>query len=124
MRVLRDFFTGVGFFLKGVGWAARHGRWWAFGLIPALIAFILYAVALILLGVNALNLAELITPFADTWSWREAFRGTVAVLLFLGGVVLAVLTFTAITLTIGDPFYEKLSAAADNVEEDPDGPPW
>src|SRR5690606_4839803 len=123
MRSLRDFCTGVGFFLKGVAWAARNGRWWLFGLIPAVIAFVVYVVALILLVTNALALADFLTPFADSWSWREAFRWAVAVALFLGGLALAVLTFTAVTLTIGEPFYEKLSSLADGIEE-PDGPPW
>jgi len=123
MRSLRDFGTGVGFFLKGVAWAARNGRWWLFGLIPAVIAFVVYVVALILLVTNALALADFLTPFADSWSWREAFRWAVAVALFLGGLALAVLTFTAVTLTIGEPFYEKLSSLADGIEE-PDGPPW
>ncbi|MFG1942511.1 EI24 domain-containing protein [Nonomuraea sp. NPDC048826] len=123
MRSLRDFGTGVGFFLRGVGWVARNGRWWLFGLIPAVIAFAVYVVVLILLGTNALSLAEFLTPFADSWSWSEAFRVTVALALFLGGLALAVLTFAALTLTIGEPFYEKLSAAVDGVEE-VDGQPW
>src|SRR5690606_30928890 len=103
MRSLRDFGTGVGFFLKGVAWAARNGRWWLFGLIPAVIAFVVYVVALILLGANALTLAELLTPFADSWSWRGEFRGAVAVALFLGGLAVSVLTFAAGTLPIGAP---------------------
>ncbi|MGI5274558.1 EI24 domain-containing protein [Nonomuraea sp. CA-218870] len=123
MRSLRDFGNGVGFFLQGVGWVARNGRWWLFGLIPAVIAFAVYVVALIVLGTNALSMAEFLTPFADSWSWREAFRVTVALALFLGGLALAVLTFAALTLTIGEPFYEKLSAKVDGVEE-ADGPPW
>ncbi|MFI6594722.1 EI24 domain-containing protein [Nonomuraea sp. NPDC050536] len=122
MRSLRDFVAGVGFFAQGAGWAARHGRWWAFGLLPALIALVVYVVALILLGTNALDLARVLTPFADTWGWRDAFRVLIGIAVFLGGLGLAVLTFTALTLAIGEPFYEKLSAAVDplpDVEEQP-----
>ncbi|MER6948790.1 EI24 domain-containing protein [Nonomuraea sp. NPDC000554] len=122
MRSLRDFAAGVGFFLQGLGWVARNGRWWLFGLIPALIAFAVYVVALVLLGTNASDLAEFLTPFADSWSWRETFRTLIGVALVLGGLALAVLTFTALTLAIGEPFYEKLSAAVDvlpDVEEQP-----
>ncbi|WP_336213712.1 EI24 domain-containing protein [Nonomuraea sp. LPB2021202275-12-8] len=124
MRSLRDFASGVGFFMQGVSWAARNGRWWLFGLIPALIAFAVYVAALILLGTNASTLAELLTPFADSWSWREFFRGTVAVALFLGGLALAVLTFAALTLVIGEPFYEKLSARADALHHAEEQPWW
>ncbi|WP_431910457.1 EI24 domain-containing protein [Nonomuraea jabiensis] len=122
MRSLRDFTSGVGFFFQGLGWVARHGRWWLFGLIPALIAFAVYVAALILLGTHATDLAAFLTPFAESWGWRDLFRTLVGILLFLGGLALAVLTFTALTLAIGEPFYERLSAEVDplpNAEEQP-----
>ncbi|MCK2217811.1 EI24 domain-containing protein [Actinomadura sp. ATCC 31491] len=124
MRSLRDFAAGVGFFLQGFGWVARNGRWWAFGLIPALIAFAVYVVALILLGRHATDVADLLTPFADTWGWRKLFRTLVGIALFLGGLALAVLTFAALTLAIGEPFYERLSAAADPLEQEIEQPWW
>ncbi|WP_327590191.1 EI24 domain-containing protein [Nonomuraea sp. NBC_00507] len=124
MRSLRDFTSGVGFFLQGFGWVARNGRWWAFGLIPALIAFSVYAVALIFLGTNASDLAAFVTPFADSWSWREVFRALVGIMLFLGGLALAVVTFAAVTLAIGEPFYEKLSSAVDALEHETEQPFW
>ncbi|MEV0595379.1 EI24 domain-containing protein [Nonomuraea cavernae] len=124
MRSVRDFMAGVGFFFQGVGWVARNGRWWLFGLIPALIAFAVYVVALVFLGTNATDLAEFLTPFADSWGWRDAFRAMVGVALFLGGLALAVLTFTALTLVIGEPFYEKLSGAVDPVDGVEEQPWW
>jgi CysZ protein len=124
MRSLRDFASGVGFFMQGVGWVARNGRWWLFGLIPAVIAFAVYVVALILLGTNATSLAEFLTPFADSWSWREAFRTAIAIAVFLGGLALAVITFAAVTLTIGEPFYEKLSTAVDELPAADEQPWW
>lgn len=124
MRPLRDLVAGVGFFLQGVGWVARNGRWWLFGLIPALIAFVVYVVALILLGTNASDLAQVLTPFADTWGWRDAFRVMVGIVLFLGGLALAVITFTALTLAIGEPFYEKLSAKVDPLPDIAEQPWW
>ncbi|MFI7699208.1 EI24 domain-containing protein [Nonomuraea sp. NPDC049480] len=124
MRSLRDFTSGVGFFLQGFGWVARNGRWWAFGLIPALVAFAVYVVALVYLGTNAAELAEFLTPFADSWSWRELFRTLVGIALFLGGLALAVVTFAAVTLVIGEPFYERLSSAVDVLEHEVEQPWW
>ncbi|MEV0310403.1 EI24 domain-containing protein [Nonomuraea fuscirosea] len=124
MRSVRDFTAGIGFFLQGVGWVAKNTQWWLFGLIPALIAFAVYVVALIFLGTNASDLAEFLTPFADTWGWRDLFRTLVGILLFLGGLALAVITFAALTLAIGEPFYEKLSAAVDPLETEDDQPWW
>ncbi|MET7330606.1 EI24 domain-containing protein [Nonomuraea sp. NPDC005650] len=124
MRSLRDFTSGVGFFFQGLGWVARHGRWWLFGLIPALIAFAVYVVALVFLGSNASDLAAFLTPFADSWGWRDLFRTLMGILLFLGGLALAVLTFTALTLAIGEPFYERLSAEVDPLPEAEEQPWW
>ncbi|SEH02779.1 CysZ protein [Nonomuraea solani] len=124
MRSVRDFTSGVGFFFQGFGWVAKNTRWWLFGLIPALIAFSVYVAALIYLGTNATELAEFLTPFADSWSWRETFRTLVGIVLFVAGLALAVITFAAITLVIGEPFYEKLSAAVDPLVEEHEQPWW
>ncbi|YCK35757.1 EI24 domain-containing protein [Actinomadura sp. ATCC 39365] len=124
MRSLRDFAAGVGFFFQGLGWVSRHGRWWLFGLIPAVIAFAVYVAALILLGTHARDLAEFFTPFADSWSWADLFRTLVGIALFLGGLALAVLTFAALTLAIGEPFYERLSAEADPLPGAVEQPWW
>ncbi|GAA3584370.1 EI24 domain-containing protein [Nonomuraea rosea] len=124
MRSVRDFTSGVGFFFQGLGWVAKNGRWWMFGLIPALVAFAVYVGVLIFLGTNATDVAEFLTPFADSWSWRELFRTLVGIALFLGGLALAVLTFTALTLAIGEPFYEKLSAAVDPLASEHEQPWW
>ncbi len=111
---------GIGFFFRGIGWVARHPRWWLFGLVPALIALVLYAVALVWLGTHADDVAAWATPFADDWSLRDLFRTVIGIVIFLGGLGLAVVTYTAVTLVIGEPFYEKLS---EKVEEDLGGLP-
>ncbi|WP_340562451.1 EI24 domain-containing protein [Streptomyces sp. GSL17-111] len=119
---MSDLATGARCLGKGQGWVARNGRWYGFGLIPAAIALVLYLAALVALGVYAGDIAQWATPFADDWgaAWRTALRVSVGVILFAGGLLLAVLTFTAVTLLIGDPFYEKLS---EKVEEDEGGCP-
>ncbi|MGW5265393.1 EI24 domain-containing protein [Microbispora sp. NPDC004025] len=119
-RGVGGFAEGIGFCFRGLGWVARHPRWWLFGLIPALIALVLYALALVWLGTHATDVAAWATPFADDWGWRDTFRTLVGVMIFVVGLALAVLTFTAVTLVIGDPFYEKLS---EKVEEDCGGLP-
>ncbi|WP_031165250.1 EI24 domain-containing protein [Streptosporangium roseum] len=116
MGHFRSFTDGIGFFLQGVRWVARNPRWWLFGLIPALIVFVLYAVALYFLGTNLGGLAEWATPFASGWgeAARKTLRALVGLLIFGAGLVLSVVTFTAVTLIVGEPFYEKLS---EKVEE-------
>jgi CysZ protein len=81
------------------------------GIVPALISGALFVAAYVTLIYFVTDLAQLLTPFADDWSAgaREVIRLVAALaLLGLGGLI-GVLTFTAVTLLIGDPFYEKIS---------------
>ncbi|MGX1976497.1 EI24 domain-containing protein [Streptomyces kronopolitis] len=127
---MRDLVAGIRYLGKGQRWVARHGRWWGFGLIPALIALVLYAGVLTALALWSGDLAAWATPFADGWGepWQGLLRGVFVALLFAGGLTLSVLTFTAVTLLIGDPFYESLSRAVEESEghcpPDPDRPLW
>ncbi len=101
---------------------ARHGRQYDFGLLPGLVTLVLYAAALVALAVWGEDFVAWATPFADDWSspWPGLFRGFLTVVLFALGLLLAVLTFTAVTLLIGQPFYESLSEKVDR-DVSPDG---
>ncbi|MFL6072973.1 MAG: EI24 domain-containing protein [Mycobacteriales bacterium] len=117
-----DFFLGIGYFVRGVRWFARQRRLWWLGVVPALITLLLYAVALGVLLWWLDDLARWVTPFADHWS-RDARTAAhlLAGLAVLGAAVyLAAVTFTAVALMIGDPFYEKL---AERVEDAHGGAP-
>lgn len=120
----------MGYLVKGQKWVARHGRWWAFGMIPALITLVGYAAALFLLGSRADDLAAWATPFADGWGspWQGLVRTALAAIVLVGGLLLSVLTFTAVTLLVGQPFYESLCEKVDETEggapTPPDVPLW
>ncbi|MYS11294.1 hypothetical protein GTW71_33810 [Streptomyces sp. SID6041] len=115
---MRDLGVGFGYLVKGQKWVATHGRWFGFGLLPGLVTLVLYAGALVGLGYGADDLVSWITPFADDWSspWLTAFRGALTALVFAFGLFLAVITFTAVTLLVGQPFYESLSEEVDRTE--------
>ncbi|MFC8291405.1 EI24 domain-containing protein [Streptomyces sp. NPDC057242] len=115
---MRDLGVGFGYLVKGQKWVARHGRWFGFGLLPGLVTLVLYAGALVGLGYGADDLAAWATPFADDWTspWLDVLRGTLTALVFVFGLFLAVITFTAVTLLVGQPFYESLSEAVDRSE--------
>ncbi|MFE9932380.1 EI24 domain-containing protein [Streptomyces sp. NPDC005533] len=104
--------------MAGQRWVFRHGRWLGFGLLPGLVSLVLYAGALIGLGYGADDLSAWATPFADDWSapWTGLLRGFLTALVFGLGLFLAVITFTAVTLLIGQPFYESLSEQVDRSE--------
>lgn len=115
---MRDLAGGFGYLLAGQRWVLRHGRWLGFGLLPGLVSLVLYAGALIGLGFGADDLTAWATPFADGWSspWLGLFRGFLTALVFCLGLFLAVITFTAVTLLVGQPFYESLSEQVDRTE--------
>lgn len=119
---MRDLGAGFRYLLKGQRWVARHGKQFGFGLLPGLITLVLYAAALVALALWGEDFVTWATPFADDWSspWAGLFRGFLTALLFALALLLAVLTFTAVTLLIGQPFYENLSEKVDR-DVSPDG---
>ncbi|MQY07049.1 EI24 domain-containing protein [Actinomadura macrotermitis] len=119
---VKDLFSGVGYLLRGLGWIARHPAQWLFGLIPAVIVLIGYALALGALAWNLDGLAGWVTPFADGWSdgARQTVRVVAGIAIFGASAFVAVLTFTALTLLVGDPFYESIAV---KVEESQGGAP-
>ncbi|MER5295599.1 EI24 domain-containing protein [Streptomyces pharetrae] len=119
---MRDLGVGFGYLIKGQRWVARHGRRFGFGLLPGLITLVLYAAALTALALWGEDFVAWATPFADDWSspWPGLFRGLLTAVLFALSLLLAVITFTAVTLLIGQPFYESLSESVDR-DVSPDG---
>ena len=105
------FFTGVSFLFRGLGMYARSPRLMLLGLIPAVISFAVLVAAFATMLFFVDDVVRWATPFADEWSSsvRESFR----VLAMLGvaavWAVLSVLVFAALTLLIGQPFYEAIS---------------
>lgn len=96
---------------RGFGVYARNPALVLLGMVPAVITGVLFVAGYVTLIFFVGDLAELVTPFADDWSngARTATR-VVAAVAFLGlGALIAVFTFTAVTLVIGDPFYEAIS---------------
>ncbi|MEU6057878.1 EI24 domain-containing protein [Streptomyces sp. NPDC047097] len=115
---MRDLGAGFRYLLKGQRWVATHGRWFGFGLLPGLVTLVLYGGALFGLAYGADDLTAWATPFADDWGspWLGLFRGFLTALVFALGLFLAVVTFTAVTLLVGQPFYESLSEQVDRSE--------
>ncbi len=105
------FFSGVGLLLRGIGLYVRSPGLMLLGIVPALISGALFVGAFVALAYVVDDLAALVTPFADDWpaTWRSLVRAIAGLALLGLGGLLGVLTFTAVTLVIGDPFYEAIS---------------
>ncbi|GAB3030631.1 EI24 domain-containing protein [Parafrigoribacterium mesophilum] len=80
------------------------------GAVPAIIVGMLYAAAVVVLVVNLAVVADWITPFAHGFSapWRDAVRVAAGAAVLIAAILVAVFTFAALTLAVGDPFYERI----------------
>jgi CysZ protein len=90
-------------------WRVRPGLM-ALGLLPAVIVAAVFAVLIVLLAVNLEPIATWATPFATSWwEWaRVAIRIAVGVATLAGALVLVGFAFTAVTLLVGEPVYERI----------------
>lgn len=115
-RSVGEFFFGVGLLLRGFAIYVRDPRLMLLGLVPAILTGVLFLGVLVTLAYFSPDLVAMLTPFADDWTgWlRTLVRVSVGLaLLGLAGLV-GVMTFTAVALAIGDPFYERISAWAEH----------
>jgi CysZ protein len=112
----REFLTGVGFLLRGLGMYARSPRLMFLGLVPAVISGALLVAAFVALVYFVDDAAGLVTPFADDWATgiRQTMRVVAGIAIIGVWLLLSILLFTALTLLIGQPFYEAISK---NVED-------
>ncbi|PRA78709.1 EI24 domain-containing protein [Microbacterium sp. MYb66] len=120
--MIREFAAGIRTLLRGFGlWRTRPGLM-ALGLIPAVIAVVVLAALLVPLVIGMPSLSTWLTPFADGWlePWRGLLRAAVSLVVVAAALALASVVFSALTLTIGDPFYQRIWHA---VEVDLGSPP-
>ncbi|WP_194421638.1 EI24 domain-containing protein [Microbacterium abyssi] len=122
--MFREFFAGVGTLLRGFGMWKSHTRLLALGLIPAFIAWLVLLAALAPLVIWLGPITDWMTPFADDWSapWQGVLRFGLGAVLLVASLALAAAVFTALTLTIGDPFYQRIWRGVErSLGEEPTG---
>lgn len=104
------FGQGAGFLLRGIRLWRERPRLMLLGIIPALIVAVLVVGLFVVLVMYADDAIEWATPFADDWNdtARSALRLLLFVVVLAGAGMLSVVTFTGLTLAVGDPFYEKI----------------
>jgi CysZ protein len=107
---VREFGRGIALLLRGFAWWGRHPRAMALGLIPAALVGIVLVAGLVTLGTFLPALTESATGFADGWPgfWAIALRVAVGTAIFGGALVIAIVSFTALTLIVGEPFYDRI----------------
>ncbi|GAA5054924.1 EI24 domain-containing protein [Nocardia callitridis] len=119
---MSEFGVGFGYLVQGQRWILGRGRLYGFGLLPGVVTLVLYVAAFAALVVWGPDLATAMTPFADTWPspWPGLLRAVLTVALIAIFLLVAVVAFAAVTLLIGQPFYEAISLRVDR-SVSPDG---
>nr|WP_314841027.1 EI24 domain-containing protein [uncultured Microbacterium sp.] len=120
--MLGEFMAGIRTLLRGFGvWRSRPGLM-ALGLVPAVLALIVLLALLIPLFFGITSISVWVTPFAESWidPWKGLVRAAVGIVVVIAALALASAVFSALTLTIGDPFYQRIWHA---VEIDLGDPP-
>ena len=116
---MREFVRGAALLGRGFGFWRRRPGLMMLGLLPAAIVGALFLARLIALSASLPGLTDAMTPFADAWPslWATVFRIAVGTALLGSALVLVVVTFTALTLLVGDPFYERIWRAVERMPE-------
>jgi CysZ protein len=109
-RGLRGFFAGIGLLGRGLGMWITSPKLMLLGAVPALIVGVAYTALIVVFLLNLNAITVWATPFAEGWdvSWRNSVRVAVGAALVALAVLVLVYTFAAITLAVGDPFYERI----------------
>ena len=112
---MREFARGVALLGRGFAYWPRRPGLMALGLLPAAIVGALFLSGLIALGAFLPGITDAVTPFADGWPgmWATVIRAAVGTALLGGALVLVAISFTALTLLIGEPFYDRIWKAVE-----------
>jgi CysZ protein len=101
---------GAGHLARGFAMWRRRPALMLLGMVPALIVFVLLFAALLVLLWKVDGLVDWATPFADDWSTtaRTVLRIGLMLAVLAAAVFLSAVMFVGLTLTVGDPFYERI----------------
>ncbi|GAB2984413.1 EI24 domain-containing protein [Nocardioides montaniterrae] len=110
------FWHGVRLLLRGQGLWRRNPRLMLLGLVPALLVGAVLLAAFVSLAVYVDDVVTWATPFLDGWAsgLRSFVRVLIEIVVVVGALVLAFVSFTGLALAVGDPFYERIWLAVEH----------
>ena len=125
---MKRFFAGPRYLARGLGLWVTSPRLMLLGAVPALIVGAVFLTGGVFFVLNLDAITAWLTPFAGEWA--EPFRIATRVAAGLAASVIVIyaglIMFTALTLAVGDPFYEHIWREVERqdggaVPESPDG---
>jgi len=101
--------------VRGLGQWKRTPGAMALGLVPGAVVGLVFAGALVGWAIVLTNVVDDWTPFADDWApfWADALRLAIGTASFGAALLVAAVSFTAVTLAIGEPFYDRIWRATE-----------
>lgn len=113
--MVSEFVAGARSFFAGFGMWRIRPKLMALALLPALGVLVVMVVVLSWLGTWLVGLIPGWTGFADAWpGWAAGLlRFAMASGVTLALALVLIVSFTAITLAVGDPLYARISTATD-----------
>jgi CysZ protein len=110
------FATGIGYLGRGFAMYRRHPRLMILGLVPAVIAFVTLVAAFIVMVIFVDDVVLFLTPYMADWPAfpRTVLRGAAVVAAVVVWAVLSIVAYVALTLLIGQPFYEAISKGVED----------
>lgn len=114
-QAVTAFFAGFATLFRGFAWWRRRPDLMLLGLVPAAVVAAGVIALAIVIVTGGEGFIGWLTPFADGWepSLRQLFRVVLTLALLAGFLVVAAYGFTALTLIVGDWFYERIWRAVE-----------
>lgn len=116
MTRLDDLAAGLRLFGRAATLLLRRPRLFGAGVAPALITMVLFGAGFVLLVLQLDELAHWLTPFAANWTAaaRQGVQVLAGIAVLIAAGMVGIISFTAVTLLIGGPFYEHLSVTVEH----------
>lgn len=107
---MRELSHGASYLGRGFGFVRSRPKLLLLGALPALIVFLVLVSAYVTLIWFVGDLVSWATPFADDWAsgLRTITRFLLALAILVGAFLVFTSVFVGLTLTVGDPFYERI----------------
>ena len=108
---LRDVLDGAACLGRGLRIFVTTPGFWVIGLLPAMLALVVLIGLLVALLLTLPGAVAALTPFAAGWrpGDRDALRLLIEAVFVVSAVWLAVVSYTALAITFGQPFYETIA---------------
>jgi CysZ protein len=105
-----EFLEGVKTLFKGFQWFFKQPKSMLFGILPAVITSGIIITVLTVLIIYINPIVGLLTGFTSGWvnAGAVAMKVAIGAVIITGAVYASILSFVALTLAIGDPFYNKI----------------